>query len=140
MSDFFDTSALIKKYISERGSDIVRLRLNQSSSIIVSSTAKIECFSVLSRMLAANEISLEQVKYLHSQIAIDFSAFKIVPFNNKLIEHALKMVQKHNLRTLDAIQLSSALQISRLKYFVVTDIKLKASAEAEGFHVIDPNE
>jgi predicted nucleic acid-binding protein len=46
---FFDTSALIKKYINELGTELVRLRL-QSTSVVVSSVAKIECISVISRL------------------------------------------------------------------------------------------
>ena len=50
------------------------------------------------------------------------------------------MVKKHQLRTLDAIQLASALNVHQLQHFFVSDIKLKMSGNAEGLSVIDPNE
>ena len=59
MNCFFDTSALIKKYVAERGSDVVKSYLNQSKIVYVSSTARIECFSVISRMIANNDIELK---------------------------------------------------------------------------------
>ncbi len=137
---FFDTSALIKKYVTEVGSEIVKLRLNQSTSIIVSSTTKIECFSVISRMMANREMTASEANYLHQQITEDFLFFEVVPFNEILETIALEMVNKHLLRTLDAIQLASALSVHQIQHFFVSDIKLKASGKAEGLSVIDPNE
>ena len=49
-------------------------------------------------------------------------------------------MKKHRLRTLDAIQLASALSVSQIQHFFVSDTKLKESGKAEGLSVIDPNE
>jgi uncharacterized protein len=137
---FFDTSALIKKYITERGSELVKQQIVKITTIAVSGTAKIECFSVINRMLSSLEITNEEVDYLQKQIKEDFLLFEVVPFNEYIEATSLEMVNKYQLRTLDAIQLASALSVPHLQYFYVSDIKLKASGKAEGLTVIDPNE
>ena len=136
---FFDTSALIKKYINELGTELVRFRL-QSTSVVVSSVAKIECISVISRMTANHEMSAEEFNNMQRQIEKDFSIYEVVPFSEATEKIAMEMVKKHLLRTLDAIQLASALSVHDLNYFFVSDIKLKVSGKAEGLSVIDPNE
>lgn len=137
---FFDTSALIKNYIEETGSEIVKQCIHQSTSVIVSSTTKIECFSVISRMMSNNEMTDEEANYLHQQIVTDFLSFEVIPLNETLENIALEIVKKYQLRTLDAIQLASALNAHHIQHFYASDTKLKIGAAAEGFSVIDPNE
>ena len=50
MKVFFDTSALIKAYLTEEGSDKVNDILDDASIVYVSDIALIECFSVLNRL------------------------------------------------------------------------------------------
>jgi len=59
MKLFFDTSALIKKYIIEDGSKKVDELMNKAESIIVSVITEIEVYSTFKRLLiekAINEI------------------------------------------------------------------------------------
>jgi predicted nucleic acid-binding protein len=137
---FFDTSALIKKYITEKGSETVKQHFAQSTTTVVSSTTKIECFSVINRMLVNFEITVGEAEDLQKQIVDDFLLFEILPFSDSIEKIAIDMVKKHQLRTLDAIQLASALSTSGLQHFLVSDIKLKESGKAEGLSIIDPNE
>ena len=140
MTSFFDTSALIKKYIHETGSEFVKLYLTQSPSIAVCSTTRVECSSVINRMLANGEMTAEESNYLQNQIAEDLQFYEVIPFSETLEKIAIDMVKKHRLRTLDAIQLASALSVSQIQHFFVSDTKLKESGKAEGLSVIYPNE
>ncbi|MCA6381309.1 MAG: type II toxin-antitoxin system VapC family toxin [Cytophagales bacterium] len=137
---FFDTSALIKKYITEKGSELVKHHFTQSTTIAVSSTTKIECFSVINRMLENLEITAYEAADLQNQVGDDFFLFEVVPFSDSLEKVAIDMIKKYQLRTLDAMQLASALSVYQLQYFIVSDVKLKTSGKAEGLIIIDPNE
>lgn len=140
MTCYFDTSALIKKYVEEGGSELVREYFNKSTLIVVGSTTRLECFSVLRRMTINREMKADESKYLSEQVVKDFTFFEIVPFNEVTESIAIRMIQKHGLRTLDAIQLASALSTTGITHFLVSDNRLKTSSKAEGFSVIDPSE
>ena len=141
MNCFFYTLALIKKYIIEQGSELVKRYLDQSQLVYVSGTARIECFSVVGRMLSNDELDLKEANELKIEIIQDFLFFQIIPFNNLTESVAIELVQKHRLKTLDAIQLASAL-LSKQKpdYFLGADKRLNACATLEGLNVINPNE
>ena len=63
MNYYFDTSALIKRYIDEEGSDSVERLFEQAESISVSFITKIECVFTLRRLFL--EGLLDQIIILH---------------------------------------------------------------------------
>jgi predicted nucleic acid-binding protein len=141
MSCFLDTSALIKKYIIEQGSDLVKDYLTQSQLVYVSGTARVECFSVIGRMVTNGDLDSKQANDLKFEIIRDFLFFQIIPFNELTESIALELIQKHRLKTLDSIQLASALiPKQRPDYFLGADKKLNACALLEGFNIVNPNE
>ena len=101
---------------------------------------RVECSSVINRMLANGEMTAEESNYLQNQIAEDLQFYEVIPFSETLEKIAIDMVKKHRLRTLDAIQLASALSVSQIQHFFVSDTKLKESGKAEDLSVIYPNE
>ena len=138
---FFDTSALIKRYISETGSNKVDELFEISENIIVSPVTKIEAYSTLKRLLATNLISEEDYETVKSNIDYDFSYFTVVSLNEKIEKEAIKLIERHQLKTLDSIQLASCLyRKGDIRDFVVSDVKLKNAAEVENIEVIDPTE
>ncbi len=56
---FFDTSALIKRYIVENGSEKVDNLFKTASQIIISPVTKIETCSTINRLKVENAISKE---------------------------------------------------------------------------------
>ncbi|MFM8739654.1 MAG: type II toxin-antitoxin system VapC family toxin, partial [Cytophagales bacterium] len=132
MNCFFDTSALIKKYIAEKGSDLVSDYLKRANLISVSATTRVECFSVLTRMVANDDLSKKDAVRLKAEIFEDFLFFSVIPFNEPTESLALDIVQKHRLRTLDSIQLASELVTKQLpEYFFGADDKLNDCAKLE---------
>ena len=136
---FFDTSALLKRYLSETGTEKVEFLFDSASLIIVSSTAQLECASAFQRLLKTKYIDREKYVKLKEDIAIDFSFFHIVEFDTNVREECIKVIDKYPLKSLDTIQLASALQvINEIDSFVVSDKQLKNYAAKEGFTIIDP--
>ena len=64
---FFDTSALIKRYLNEVGTEKVESLFESATLIIVSSTAQLECASAFQRLLKTKFIDL--VKYLDADLS-----------------------------------------------------------------------
>jgi predicted nucleic acid-binding protein len=120
---FFDTSALVKNYIEEEGSLEVTDLIFKSHEIYVSPVTKIEFFSTLNRLFNTNKLNLESYKIAEKEFITDIINFTVIDFNQALSNLAIESVRKFSLKTLDSIQLSSAIH-SNSHCFVTSDKKL----------------
>jgi hypothetical protein len=101
-------------------------------------------FSLLARrqrektLQSANATTLQNIFMLHTE-----KEYLVVPVDAHILAQARQLVTKHPLRTLDAIQLSCAVQAVNLlgspMTFISSDKNLLAAAVAEGFTTDDPN-
>jgi hypothetical protein len=141
MNLFFDTSALIKRYISETGSDNVDALFNKADRIFVSAVTKIEAFSTIKRLHKEKAISNEAYQNLIAEIGYDFQHFTVFPLSKFVEDVALSLIDKYQLKTLDSIQLASLLNQKELvNQFIVSDSRLKNAATSENLQLIDPTE
>lgn len=69
--------------------------------------------------------------------------YQVIELNDNLFDEARRLLIKHPLRALDALQLASALQAAKVlgiqPIFISADTRLLAAATAEGLAVDDPN-
>lgn len=139
MNYFFDTSALIKKYIFENGSDKVDELINQADNIFISTITEIETFSTFKRLLIENAISKNDYEVLKNEFKIDYQYYNQVSFDIDTSNNAKMLIDKYQLKTLDSIQLGSALLVNNeIDYFVVCDDKLIKSGKKEKLKIINP--
>jgi uncharacterized protein len=146
---FFDSSALVKRYNSEIGTNWV-LQIYRPSSknlIHIAQITLVEVIAALTRRAldkSSNSHYTKSVKRFERDINERFSVFKI---NDLMIQGACKLAVKHNLRGYDAVQLAAALQaegeLSQLGMspiiFVSADNELNNAALSEGLNVENPN-
>lgn len=138
---FFDTSALVKRYVSETGSQKVDELFDVASQIIVSPITKIEIISCMKRLRNDTLISQEEYIYLKKEIDFDFKYFTVLSLGHSVEENAIVLIEKYQLKTLDSIQLASCIsQKGIIDNFVASDTKLKRSALNENIRIIDPTE
>jgi uncharacterized protein len=138
---FFDTSALIKRYISERGSEKVDELFNMATQILVSAITKTESYSTLRRLRAENHLSRKDYNSIKTNIEKDFQYFVVIPFIYEIESSAIKLIEQYQLKSLDSIQLSTALYCkSIMDHLVAADIRLLKSAKAEKLKTINPTE
>ena len=138
---FFDTSALIKRYVSEAGSQKVDELFDTASQIVISPITKIESISCIRRLQEENLISVEDFNRLKNEIEFDFKFFTVLSLHQTIEDKAISLIEKYQLKTLDSIQLASCLsQKDIIHSFVVSDTKLKRCALSENINVIDPIE
>ncbi len=138
---FLDTSALIKRYHSEKGTDTIDSIFSENDkAIVISSISIVEMVSALSRKKEEKAISKEDLdvalsKFFHDAIR----DFLVLELDDQHIKDSIVLVLKRSLRTLDSLQLSVALGLKELKpVFVCADKKLISVAEKEGLKTIDP--
>ncbi len=141
MSLFFDSSALLKRYLDEKGSDGIKTLFDITDRIIVSVITHIECASSFQRLIQSKFIDKKEYLRLNTELNLDFPFFEIVNLDEDVKHIALKIVEKYPMKSLDTIQLASLLHASKeIESFVVCDQKLKKYAAKEGIHIIDPTE
>ncbi len=118
MNIFLDTSTLFKLYHTEVGTEKIDKIFveNDVKEIYLSGITKIEFNSVVWRKVRMQEISEEQAKELTKSFTEDYKLYNFVEVNNTLIKKAQQLVTKYGkigLRTLDSIQLTSAILVKK---------------------------
>lgn len=138
MNYYFDTSALIKNYIEEKGSDTVTELLIKTDNVIVSEITLLEGFSALRRILLEALISKNNYTAVKNELKEDFQYFTIIEVEQAVPE-CERLMDIYQLKTLDSIQLSSALyNKNQIDGFICCDNRLIEAAQKENLKVIDP--
>lgn len=137
MINFFDSNALLKIVIDEPDSSIARNLFSESSEIIISPVTEVEFHSALCRKNREGIITDIEVENAIEWLSINLSLFRIPELDSFLKDASIRVVQKFQLRTLDSIQLASALNEKyRLDGFLSWDKKLIEAAKNADLPVI----
>jgi len=141
MNIFFDTSSLFKLYHKENGTqELMDFFINNTiDSIFLAEITKIEFSSVVWKKCRKREIDEKTATIFIEKFDNDSRNFKFLAESNDLRKYAKELIGKHwekGLRTLDSIQLASALiQKSRIDLFFTSDILLSEIAVLEGLKI-----
>lgn len=140
MKLFLDTSLLVKLYYEEEGTKALDefLRTNFVETIYLSEVSKVEFCSAVWKKIRTKEIEeTDAVALLHGFKA-DYDKYTFIKIDKTIINRASDLIVKYSaqgLRTLDAIQLSCAIeerdQISTAK---TADEKLEECLKREGIN------
>ncbi len=140
MNLFIDTSALIKKYIDEPGSGHIDKIMNEAEQIFISAITEVETFSTFKRLLIENVIDGNDYKILKNEFETDYQYYTHVNFDVSISNNAKLLIEKYQLKSLDSIQLGTAILLKdEIDFFVVCDDKLIKSGRKEGLKIINPN-
>lgn len=148
MRYFFDTSAIVKYYHSETGTQQVSAILAEpESEIRISSLGFLEIQSAFAMKVRSGMLDRQTALMLRSRFLLDIAAGEIEVWSvvSQHFAAAERLVQRHSyasrLRTLDALQLAVAMDLASLNLadrMVVADQALALAAESEGLTVINP--
>jgi predicted nucleic acid-binding protein len=112
---------------------------NSIEAIFLAEITKIEFSSVVWKKCRKQEISEQIAQVLIEKFEKDCQKFMFVPGNENLINFSRNLIAKHwqkGLRTLDSLQLASALTIkSKLEIFFSSDVLLSEIAVLEGLKI-----
>jgi uncharacterized protein len=147
---FVDTSSLVKRYLAEDGSKWVQSWIDPKfgHTVILSELCLIELVSAFAKKKREGEIQISQLRYLRGRFLrhVKTQEYLLIPINFQVQAIARELVVKYDnpyLRSLDAIQLASAIQAKRMIkqsiIFITSDIRLNQIAPLEGFTVDDPS-
>jgi len=130
MKAFIDTSSLFKKYLDEQGSSEFNKLLESVFEIIVAPSTLLEIHSIIERRIREKTLQSEDAKWIEKEFLTDFNFFGVIEWNDELLEKAIRLIRKYQLRVLDSIQLSAA-QLSGAALFITSDKQLYKAAKNE---------
>jgi len=135
MRVFFDSSAFVKRYVREEGTDVVLLWCDQATELCLSGIALPEIVSAFCRLQRENRLSPIQYRQLKSQLLADVGDAAICDLTPEVIRHSIIGLEKNVLRGMDAIHLGSALAL-KVDIFVSADVRQCAAVMEAGLRVI----
>jgi hypothetical protein len=133
---YFDTSALVKRYVNEAGRREV-LQLLRHHDVVTSAILPVEIRGALRRRASEGSLAAARMAEILRRVATDRAYWTLVEVGREVLAGAEVLVATHPLRTLDAIHVASAqLFSSRLAapelIFVSADRRQTAAAAAGG--------
>jgi predicted nucleic acid-binding protein len=147
---YFDSSALVKRYVVETGTDWINnlCATDSSHTLYIVRISGAEIIAALFRQVRTDTLAPSDAQAAATQFKIDFrNRYQIVEVTEQLVDSAMTLAEKHGLRGYDSIQLAAALELQTVRVslslssitFVCADDQLNLAATAEGLLVENPN-
>lgn len=151
---FFDSSAVVKNYIQEIGTNWVKsvFVTIPKTEIYLASITEVEVVAAFSRRRKGKTLNAADANAAIQQFKTDFAKdFNTIEVTPNITSRAVALADRHSLRGYDAIQLACGLEIhSRLTLlgidfnlssftFVSADDELNSAAQMESLTIENPN-
>ncbi|MBD1887539.1 PIN domain-containing protein [Microcoleus vaginatus] len=147
---FLDTSALVKRYVPEIGSEWILSITDpaRDNDLAISQITWVEVHSAFARRLRDRSLSAERFDLIVQKVREDFeNEYRVIDVDQSLIETATELVMDHPLRAYDALQLAAALRVQSVLtsmpetqlIFVSADNRLLDIAHSAGLAIDNPN-
>jgi predicted nucleic acid-binding protein len=153
---YFDSSALVKYYLTETGSGWVSglldgrdFRGDWICQVVTTLLSNVEGICALERAHRGGRLDTVALDSARRRLLFDLrSRYRVLGVNRAVVLHAIDLARDHPLRAYDAMHLATALFLNKelagkhfqVCVFVSADANLLAAARAEGLAVEDPNE
>ena len=144
MNLFFDTSALVKFFHEEEGTEeVTELILDASHQVWISDLARLEFLSTVFRRFRNKELDEERLNTAINSFENQMDRFNIEPLGHAVLEEAALLLKNHGrthgLKALDALHLGTFSLISETDWaFVATDDSLCGVVKVIGYNSMNP--
>lgn len=139
--NYLDTSALIKRFIAERGSPLVQTLMTRAGAVATAKIAYVEVSAGLTRRQREGHLSPGQYASAYRQFEGDWRSYIRVDLRDEILALARGLIQRHPLRGFDAIHLASALSLKAALgeeiTFCAADQRLLRAARAERLQALN---
>ncbi len=147
---FLDSSGLVKRFVSEKGSGFVigLVKPSNRHTIYLARLTSVEVVSAITRRKNIGSLSIIEANKAIVRFERTLqNRYAFVEVNEKLIVQAIDLAKKHGLRGYDAVQLAAALQVNQNRLaisasaitFISADNNLNNAAVAENLLTDNPN-
>lgn len=142
MNLFFDTSALVKYFHPEIGTEeVTALIHDETNSVWLSELARLEFFSAVYRRFRMRELDEQQLITILSSFEETLAEFHVEPLGQAVTEETERLLKQYGknecLRTLDALHLAGFSLLAEDGWqFVAADSVLCHVVQCEGWQVL----
>lgn len=147
---YLDSSALVKRYVSEIGSAWVLSLFDPrlKNDVLIAAITSVEIVAAITRRSRGGSIITTDAIAVCNQFKSDLrSEYQVVEITESIINSAMVLAEAYGLRGYDAVQLGSGRAVNALCIanslplvtFVSADSELNVAAASEGLIVENPN-
>lgn len=146
MTYYFDTSALVKIYHREPGTECVLPIYKSHDTISISELSRIELLATVARKYREHTITIETLHAVYAKFHEDCEQrYEMLKFSSLVIDEADNLLRRfgeqHGLKTLDSLQFAFlTTYCEQDTQFVCSDAMLGQLVKREGFDVIVPEQ
>lgn len=131
---FFDSSAFVKRYVGEAGSESVLEWCDRASEIALSAIALTEIISAFCRLSREGRIDDTQYRRLKALLLADIEDVVVCDLTPAVLAQAISSLETSALRAVDAIHIGSAVAV-KTDLFVSADQRQLEAASRAGLRV-----
>jgi predicted nucleic acid-binding protein len=137
---YLDTSSLVKLYVQEAHTGLVKKWVEEAEIVATCRIAYPETMSAISRRFKQGDLTEKQYNSLIAKFSNEWERFAAVDFDEL---EAGRLVNLYGLRGFDAVHLSAAMLLKANQdnvslFFSSFDEKLNDAASTEGFAMLSP--
>lgn len=144
---FLDSTAFVKLFVQEAGTDaIIRLmEATEDNRKLISAGTPLEVYAALKRRERSGGIASEDSEAARNILRVEAARMVQQPLNPAVLEAARQLIDRHELRSSEALQLGAAV-VAREMFqgmeilFVSADPALLKAAKLERFETLDPTQ
>ncbi len=140
---YLDSSAIVKRYVREPGSDVVRrlyLRAYSGDVVVSYNVWNVgEVLEVFDRARRAGRVDDEAYRVVRRRFLLEtrrmvrLGVALVVPLKLRILREGWKLIEKHHIYEADAVQIASAKHVSASQ-FLTGDKRLHEIALREGLN------
>ena len=144
---FLDSTAFVKLFVQEAGTDaIIRLmEATEDNRKLISAGTPLEVYAALRRRERIGGIAHADCEAARNILRVEAARMVQQPLNPAVLEAARQVLDRHELRSAEALQLGAAV-VAREMFqgmeviFVSADSRLLEAAKGEHFETLNPVE
>lgn len=128
---YVDTSALLKRYVRERDSEVAISLMTSDPVLATCRLTEVEVRRNLVRLLESTDAETAK-----RQFTADLDAFALIALDATTCSEAARIAEQTQCRSLDAIHIAAALRAGVQTTMLTFDIRQAQAARTVGLHVI----
>lgn len=129
---YLDSSALVKRYVREDGSQALAERLAKEDLVATSRVAQAEVAAAIARRCRERSLSVKERDRLITALESDLLSMLVVEVTAQVLRPVGRLVRAHPLRGFDAVHVACALALVPDVTFASADLNLNSAAAAAG--------
>jgi uncharacterized protein len=108
---YLDTSALVKLYVAEAGTETVATAVDRATALVTVRVTYAEARAAFARHARTKGLRAAELRRVVRQLDEEWGQYSIVEVTDALVRRAGALAERHRLRGYDAVQLSAAVDL-----------------------------